>query len=113
MSSNEQVDDLNLSLLAASIFIRQVYEAVHCKPLVGNTIDLVTLAEQVVGEIERWKVAAPPVETPAEPARLTDVQCDDVIDFLADYEWSGLTRDNVRTWDQAIRDAVKTNGDVP
>lgn len=55
----------------------------------------------------------PAVETPTEPARLTDVQCDDVIEFLADYEWSGLTRDNVRTWDQAIRDAVKTTPDTP
>lgn len=37
--------------------------------------------------------------------RLNDAQCDDVIEFLADYEWSGLTRENVRTWDSAIASA--------
>ncbi len=33
---------------------------------------------------------------------LTDAQCDDVIAFLEDYEWTGLTRENVRTWCTAI-----------
>ena len=36
---------------------------------------------------------------------LTDKQCDDVIAFLEDYEWSGLTRENVRTWCTAIAEA--------
>lgn len=45
---------------------------------------------------------------------LSDAQCDDVIAFLEDYEWSGLSRDNVRTWDRAIADAritQETSGD--
>lgn len=45
---------------------------------------------------------------------LSDAQCDAVIAFLDDYEWSGLTRDDVRTWDQAIADARRaqeTNGE--
>lgn len=43
---------------------------------------------------------------------LTDKQCDDVIAFLEDYEWTGLTRENVRTWCTAIaeaRSSVKTS----
>ena len=36
---------------------------------------------------------------------LTDEQCDDVIEFLEDYEWTGLTRENVRTWSAAIESA--------
>ena len=45
---------------------------------------------------------------------LTDEQCDDVIAFLEDYEWSGLTRENVRTWCTAIaeaRSSVKASGE--
>lgn len=45
---------------------------------------------------------------------LTDKQCDDVIAFLEDYEWSGLTRESVRTWCTAIaeaRSSVKASGE--
>ena len=45
---------------------------------------------------------------------LTNEQCDDVIAFLEDYEWTGLTRENVRTWCTAIaeaRSSVKASGE--
>lgn len=38
-------------------------------------------------------------------ARLTNEQCQEVISFLEDFEWTGLSLDNVRTWDQAIQEA--------
>lgn len=41
-------------------------------------------------------------------ARLTDAQCDEVISQLEDYEWTGLTRDNVRTWDRIISEMRAT-----
>ena len=38
-------------------------------------------------------------------ARLTNAQCDEVIDQLQEIEWSGITRDDVRTWDGMIVEA--------
>lgn len=53
------IEDQHLSLQAASIFIREVYEAVHGKPLQGDIANLTLLSQQVISEIERWKVAVP------------------------------------------------------
>ena len=44
----------------------------------------------------------------ATSERLTDEQCDDVIAFLEDYECTGLTRENVRTWCTAIAEATSS-----
>lgn len=59
----DRLDDLQLDHYAAVDFIRKVYEAVHCKPLIGDLVNLEKLAEETLSEIERWKVEAPPDET--------------------------------------------------
>ena len=56
---------------------------------------------ELLMEIERLR-ACSRVET---KARLTDAQCDEVIDQLKEIEWSGITRDDVRTWDGMIAEA--------
>ena len=64
-----------------------------------STVDAVV--EQMRRALENGK--RPPSETAGD--WLTNEQCDDVIAFLEDYEWTGLTRENVRTWCTAIAEA--------
>ena len=55
---------------------------------------------------DHFKYARAPEKATSE--WLTDEQCDDVIAFLEDYEWTGLTRENVRTWCTAIAEATSS-----
>jgi len=58
------------------------------------------------------QIAARDGEPRETAARLTDAQCDEVIDQLEAHEWTGLTRDNVRTWDQVIAE-VRNSPEEP
>ena len=74
--------------------------------------------DEHVGDMKCWSCYAREALS-SEPSAdetagdwLTNEQCDDVIAFLEDYEWTGLTRENVRTWCTAIaeaRSSVKAN----
>lgn len=94
-----QASKQNLSYLLTELdeYVSRHYkEQPHC---VCNLSSVVARLRTQIATLERSLTG----ETTS--SRLTNEQCQEVISFLEDFEWTGLSLDNVRTWDEAIHSA--------
>ena len=93
---------------SATVFAAVEAERDRLRAALEKIADFDCRSDEHVGDMKCWSCYAREALS-SEPSAdetagdwLTNEQCDDVIAFLEDYEWTGLTRENVRTWCTAI-----------